>query len=166
MAYGLQWSLAEDLIKQSNFQSETGKGGGSVIIDSTCNYEETLRNGRELVGRHEETGWRYVYVECKVGDLGALDERMRERERCGERLRSQRGGVDVAPWDQEGGKEMSKEENRRLFERWMGNAVRPAREEGVVVVDSLVMGPEECVEFVMERICGIGKGGDESGGKA
>lgn len=74
------------------------------------------------------------------------------------RKSSQRGGVDIAPGDQEGGKEVSKEENRRLFERWVDNVVRPEGEEGVIVVDSVGMGPRECVEFVMKRIGGIGEG--------
>jgi predicted kinase len=82
LTYNLQWTLAEDVIKQ----------GRTVIIDSTCNYEETLTQGTALAERY---GYEYKYVECKVNDIDLLDQRLHSRVS----LRSQRKGVNTPPPD-------------------------------------------------------------------
>lgn len=79
-AYGLQWAVVEDMMKQ----------GLHVIVDSTCNYQEVLDRGLELAGRY---GFTYWYVECRVEDIDVLDERLRTRTP----MRSQRTGVDCPP---------------------------------------------------------------------
>jgi predicted kinase len=82
LTYNLQCTLAEDVIKQ----------GRTVIIDSTCNYEETLTHGAALAERY---GFEYKYAECKVNDIDLLDQRLHSRVS----LRSQRKGVNIPPPD-------------------------------------------------------------------
>jgi predicted kinase len=82
LTYNLQWTLAEDVIKQ----------GRTVIIDSTCNYEETLTQGTALAERY---GYEYKYVECKVNDIDLLDQRLHSSVS----LRIQRKGVNIPPPD-------------------------------------------------------------------
>ncbi|KAL9099932.1 MAG: hypothetical protein Q9163_004634 [Psora crenata] len=53
LAYRLQWTLAQDVMKQ----------GLSVIVDSTCNFPEVLDQGS-----------------CKVRDVDLLDQRLRARD--------------------------------------------------------------------------------------
>jgi predicted kinase len=60
LAYRSQWVLAEDVIKRER----------NVIIDSTCNYEETLNQGIVLARKY---GFNYRYVECRVHDIELLD---------------------------------------------------------------------------------------------
>jgi hypothetical protein len=126
LAYGMDWTLADDLVRQ----------GRSVVVDSTCFYQEVLDRGRELVGRAGE-GWEWWYVECKVGDVDVLDERLKERarEQGGGLMRCQRTGVQEGPVDVDGG-----DDGRRLFERWIEHPCRPdPRDEwvkGVVVFDA------------------------------
>lgn len=55
-AYNLQWTLAQDMMKQ----------GRSVIIDSTCNFPEVLDQGAEHAKQY---GYKYWYVECKATDV-------------------------------------------------------------------------------------------------
>src|ERR1700742_1515168 len=76
LAYRFQWVLAEDMIKQ----------GRNVIIDSTCNYKDTLDQGTTLA---QQYGYDYRYVECRVDDIDLLDRRLCNRVP----LRSQRTGV-------------------------------------------------------------------------
>ncbi len=59
IAYGINWALSEDIMKQKR----------SVIIDSTCNYQETLDRGTALARRYDYDYW---YVECSVDDLDLL----------------------------------------------------------------------------------------------
>lgn len=106
-------------------------------MDSTCNYQETLDRGGDLA---RGAGYEYWYVECQVEDEGVLDGRLKERVKRGEGMRSQRGGVDVAPVDAGGvgGKGYNRE---------------PVRLEGsnAVVVDSME-GAEKCCEEVLRRM--------------
>ena len=80
LAYRLDWTLAEDMIKQ----------GRSVIIDSVCNYNELINDGIALARKY---GYDYKYIECKVGDIDLLDRRLQTRTS----LRSQRTGVNRPP---------------------------------------------------------------------
>lgn len=105
-----------------------------MIMDSTCNYQETIDRGEDLARGAE---YEYWYVELKVEDEGVLDGRLRARMEGGGALRSQRGGVDLAP-EGAGGK---------VYNR------NPVRLEGgnSVVVDSTV-GAEKCCEEVVRRL--------------
>ncbi|KAK0720245.1 hypothetical protein B0H67DRAFT_575444 [Lasiosphaeris hirsuta] len=130
-AYRLGWALVEALMKQ----------GWSVILDSTCNYKETLGSGMRLAEIH---GYEYWYIEGRVDDIGVLDERLHKRVP----LRSQRAGVHCPPSDAVG----ALEDPIALFQRWMENLCRPD-EDGdadIIVVDST--GSPECRERIMERI--------------
>jgi hypothetical protein len=53
LSYSFQWVLASDILKQ----------GRSVVIDSTCNYDETLNQGMALA---KQCRVEYKYVECRV----------------------------------------------------------------------------------------------------
>lgn len=65
-AYSLQWAAAEDIMRR----------GWSVIVDSTCNFRETLDGGTALA---EKYGCVYRYVECRVDDIELVDERLHQR---------------------------------------------------------------------------------------
>ncbi|KAJ0348774.1 hypothetical protein COL154_013702 [Colletotrichum chrysophilum] len=114
-AYHLQWSLAEDAMKQ----------GLNVIIDSTCNFQEVLDHGSALAEKH---GFTYWYVECKVEDIDLLDERLRSRDP----MKSQRTGVDSPP--AAACHARAGEDSRGLFKKWIENPCRP--KHNAIVVDS------------------------------
>ncbi|OAA60873.1 hypothetical protein ISF_05912 [Cordyceps fumosorosea ARSEF 2679] len=136
-AYRLQWALAEDLVARQ---------GLSVIVDSTCNYPETLAEGGALAERH---GCDYWYVECRVRDVDLLDGRLRARPAP---MPSQRGGVDDYPAGAvEGG--VADEDPKERFVTQMGNPCRPATEENVIIVDGTER-PEKLREDILKRILG------------
>jgi predicted kinase len=138
LAYSLDWILAEDFMKQ----------GKSVILDSVCNYNETLENGTRLA---EKYGFEYRYLECRCEDLEVVERRLKGRVG----MRSQRMGVDVPPPD--AGVVGDKEDKKVLFQRWFDNPSRPAGK--AIVVDSSRT-PEECVASILERL-----GGEDAAGK-
>jgi len=75
--YSLQWTAAEQIMQK----------GFSVILDSTCNFKETLETGYALAKKYN---YRHIYVECRVDDICLLDRRLHQRVP----MRSQRRGVD------------------------------------------------------------------------
>ncbi|KAF2429271.1 hypothetical protein EJ08DRAFT_735043 [Tothia fuscella] len=142
LTYSMQWTLAEEMMKQDH----------SVIIDSTCNYEQVLKQGKKLA---EKYGFEYKYVECRVRreDVGTLDERIRGREP----LRSQRRGVDEPPPDAKGVKGAIQDGDeaayRALFMKWVENPCRP--DQGVIVVESNGgKSSQDCLEYVLEQLRG------------
>ncbi|CRK13007.1 hypothetical protein HYQ45_018140 [Verticillium longisporum] len=116
LAYGIGWALAEDAMRQER----------SVVMDSACNYAETLGRGRALAERH---GYEYWYVECRVDVLAVLDRRLRARVP----LRSQRTGIDIAPRDAGAIKNGAEAEAR--FRDRMENPCRP--DSNVIIVQSI-----------------------------
>ncbi|KAH7381778.1 P-loop containing nucleoside triphosphate hydrolase protein [Cadophora sp. MPI-SDFR-AT-0126] len=126
--YALQWTAAESIMKR----------GKSVIVDSTCNFRETLDTGAALAERY---GYLYKYVECSVDDIDLLDKRLHQRVP----MRSQRRGVDEpaldAPPPSQG--------CRAQYQHWMQNPFRPAT--GAIIVDSS-QSPHECVENILKCI--------------
>jgi predicted kinase len=130
-AYQLQWTLAEDLAKQ----------GLSVIIDSTCNFQEVLDRGSELA---ERLGYTYWYVECKVEDIDLLDQRLGTRNP----MTSQRTGVDRPPAAATH-KTHGDEDHRALFQKWIENPCRP--KDNVVIVDS-TQTPETLRDYILKKI--------------
>lgn len=136
-AYQLQWTLAQDVMKQ----------GFNVIIDSTCNFQEVLDQGSTQAKQH---GYIYWYVECKVQDVDLLDQRLRTRDP----MTSQRTGVDYPPAAAaaaaaHGAREG--EDSRTLFKRWIENPCRP--EDNVVIVDS-TQNWEMLQDYILEQIVG------------
>ncbi|TVY47403.1 hypothetical protein LOCC1_G001811 [Lachnellula occidentalis] len=130
LAYGLDWKLAEDLIKQ----------GRSVIIDSVCNYNEALDRGSALA---QQYGYDYKYVECRVDDVDLLDQRLQNRVS----MRSQRTGVNRPPLDVSGARDSR--DYRAVFQRWMEDSSWPA--SIAIVVDS-TRSPEKCRDDILEQI--------------
>lgn len=134
-AYLLQWKLADDFMMNQ---------GISVIIDGTCNYPEVLERGTALAARH---GYAYRYVECQVGDVDLLDERLRARPA----MTSQRSAVDCPPVAAQGTGSRVGEDARALFARWMNSPCRPDDENCVITLDS-TRSPEELCEQILKRV--------------
>ena len=131
-AYRLQWTLAEDMIKQ----------GLSIIMDSVCNYEQVLNQGSALAMKY---GYTYWYIECQVHDIELLDQRLRARDP----LSSQRSGVDRPPAAAESVR--PKQDSRELFQRWMKKPWRPT--DNAIIVDSSE-NPEALRDYVLKQILG------------
>jgi predicted kinase len=134
LAYRLQWVLAEEMINQ----------GRNVIVDSTCNYEDTLRTGITLARKYS---YNYKYVECRVtmNDIALLDQRLRKRDR----MRSQRTGVaspslDAIPFGPK------TPDYNALFKGWIEKPCRP--DDDIIVVHSSVNSPDECLSYILEQI--------------
>ncbi len=129
-AYNLQWAFAKEAVQQ----------GFSVIIDSTCNFQEVLNRGSALA---EQYGLTYWYVECKVEDIGLLDARLRTRVP----MRSQRTGVERPPEDAVSTRQG--EDSRALFKKWIEAPCRPA--QNVIIVDSTA-GLEAARDHILSQI--------------
>ncbi|KAI0150566.1 P-loop containing nucleoside triphosphate hydrolase protein [Xylariaceae sp. FL1272] len=137
-AYLLQWKLAEDFLEQ---------GVNRVIIDSTCNYSEVLEQGSSLAAQR---GYAYWYVECSVGDVDLLDQRLRARLP----MASQRSAINCPPVAaQENGARVG-EDSRALFAKWMGRPCRPDDDSRVIVVDSKAS-PELLCGQILSRFAGL-----------
>jgi len=143
LTYDLDWVLVDDMMKQ----------GHSVIIDSTCNYSETLENGTKIARRH---GWDYWYVECKFTDIGELDWRLRARTP----LRSQRVSVEEPPLDAVAARHFA-EDGHVVVGRKIENPVRPAGDSKHVIVVDSSRSAEGCVEEILKRI-GVEFGGGQA----
>jgi len=141
LTYGLQWVLAEDIMRQNR----------SVIIDSACNYKETRDDGIELAKKYNHV---YRYVECQVDDLNIIDERLQSRDR----MRSQRSGIASGPDDPEGQSSFpssSYADNSIEAAAFIHNFASPSRpESGVINIDS-TKSFQECVHTVLKRICAL-----------
>lgn len=137
-AYDLQWALARDMMRQDF----------SVIVDSTCNFQEVLDQGSALARQH---GHDYWYVECKVRDIDLLDKRLRAREP----MTSQRAGVNQPPSaavTQQAalyGARTETEDARALFKRWIEHPCLP--DDNAVVVDA-TGDPEALRDHILEQI--------------
>ncbi|KAJ3461524.1 hypothetical protein MRS44_010077 [Fusarium solani] len=131
-AYNLQWRLAEDFMRQ----------GLSVIVDSTCNFQEVLDQGSALA---EQQGFTYWYIECKVEDIDLLDERLRTRDP----MKSQRTAVDCPPVAARSAR--VGEDSRLLFKKWIESPCRP--ESNSIVLDS-TNSPEANRDLVLKQIVG------------
>ncbi|PVH70152.1 hypothetical protein DL98DRAFT_472917 [Cadophora sp. DSE1049] len=127
-AYSLQWAAVESILQR----------GKSVIVDSTCNFRETLDAGAALAELH---GYRYRYVECSVDDIDRLDKRLHQRVP----MRSQRRGVDESALDAP----RPSEGCRAQYQHWMENPCRPAMD--AIIVDCS-QSPHECVENILKYI--------------
>lgn len=129
LTYGLQWVLAGDLLNQ----------GRNVIIDSTCNFQETLDQGTKLARQY---GYDYVYIECRVSlsDIDILEKRLRDRVA----LRSQRTSVDTEPIDGNSADPLAR------YKKWIESPLRPAS-HAVIAVDS-TGSPADCLDHVMKQM--------------
>lgn len=116
------------------------KQGRSVIIDSTCNYDEVLNQGTALARQY---GYSYKYIECRVDDIDMLDRRLRDRVS----LRGRRTGVNHPPPDI--GDARHSEDYRPLFKKWIEDPCRPATD--AIVVDS-TGSPEECRDYILKQV--------------
>ncbi|KAI8662467.1 hypothetical protein NCS56_01050700 [Fusarium sp. Ph1] len=131
-AYNLQWRLAEDFMKQ----------GLSVIVDSTCNFQEVLDRGSAIA---EHQGFTYWCVECKVEDIDLLDERLRTRDP----MKSQRTAVNCPPAAASSAR--VGEDSRALFRKWIESPCRP--ESNFIVLDS-TSSLEANLDLVLKQIVG------------
>lgn len=131
-AYQLQWTLAEDMMKQ----------GLGVIVDSVCNYEQVLNQGSALAKKY---GYTYWYVECQVRDIDLLDKRLRARDP----LPSQRTGVERPPAAASDAR--PKQDPHELFQAWIEKPWRP--NNNAIVVDS-TDNPEVLRDYILKQILG------------
>ena len=134
-AYEQQWESAQDIVERQNL---------SVIIDSTCNYQEVLDRGLALAQR---PGYSFWYVECKVQNIDLLDQRLRARIP----MKSQRTGVDCPPAAASACGARSEEDSRALFKKWIEHPWRP--KANVVIVDSTI-DSAELRDQVLKQIFG------------
>ncbi|KAF3911146.1 hypothetical protein AA313_de0207984 [Arthrobotrys entomopaga] len=118
-AYRLQWTLAQDFMKQ----------GHSIVMDSTCNYQEVLDQGSAL---SKQYGFTYWYVECKVQDIELLDQRLRSRQNP---MTSQRTGVNRPPIAAVHSSHTD-QDSRALFQKWIDHPCRPLGDDHAIIVDS------------------------------
>ena len=130
LTYGLDWVLAEDMIKQKR----------NIVMDSICNYNEVLEQGTALARRY---GYDYRYVECRVKDIDLLDRRLRDRVP----MRCQLTGVTRPPPDVSGAHQT--EDYHALYKKWMESPCRPA--DNSIVVDSSGS-MEESLDYVLKQI--------------
>jgi predicted kinase len=105
VSYRVVVSLADDLLAQ----------GHGVVIDSPCLYDELLWSGQQLADRHRAA---YRYIECVVGDVALLDQRLRARTP----MRSQRPSVDDPPCDVPG---VAGADGAAQFRAWSAGMKRP-----------------------------------------
>lgn len=129
VAYAMDWALADEAMKLRR----------NVILDSTCNYTETLNQGQKLAQKHGYSYW-YIEIRTDMHHLGLLDERLKRRAP----LRAQRTAVDALPSDAIQCGHITDDPKAR-FMNWMLNPCRP--DENLIVV-----GVEDSVE---ERIANI-----------
>ena len=135
LTYNLQWVLAGDLLRQ----------GRNVIVDSTCNYQETLDQGTALARQH---GYRYAYIECvlSISDIGLLEQRLRERVA----LRSQRTSVDAEPRDFDDAHSSSHGDAVARYKEWIESPVRP---DGVSIIAVDATGsPSDCLSSALKQL--------------
>lgn len=135
LTYSLQWVLAGDFIRQ----------GRNVIIDSTCNYHETLDQGTALARHHR---YDYAYIECVVStsDIGLLEQRLRDRVA----LRSQRTSVDAEPRDAVGGDSSSGGDPLTRYKTWIESPIRPAG-NSIIAVDA-TGSPAGCLASALKQL--------------
>jgi predicted kinase len=133
-AYQLQWMLAQDVMKQ----------GLSVIIDSTCNFQEVLDQGSASASKQ---GYAYWYVECRVQDVDLLDQRLRARDP----MTSQRAGVDRPPPAAAARGASGDGDSHALFKKWIEQPCRP--EDNAIIVDS-TGNPEMLRDYILKQISG------------
>jgi predicted kinase len=131
LTYGFQWALAKEFIAQGQIV---------IIIDSTCNYPQTLEQGETLA---RLCNYEYAYVECRANSLELLEERLKSRVT----MRSQRRGINEGPVDAIGARHI--EDSRALFQRWIENPCRPA--SGVIVVNS-TNSVGDSLEYVLKQL--------------
>jgi predicted kinase len=132
-AYELQWTLAQDVMKQ----------GLSVIIDSTCSFQVVLDRGSEFA---KIQGYQYWYVECQVRDVNLLDRRLRSRVP----MTNHRTGVDSAPAAAVVNDISEHEDSRATFKRWIENPCRPEG-NNIDIVDS-IGNPEMLRDHILRMI--------------
>jgi len=132
IAYRMDWALAEEVIKQ----------GRSVIIDSPCNYQEALDQGRALATRYGYAYW-YLEIRTDVHNLALLDARLRTRTP----LRAQRACVDENPTDAKEARHTQADAQAR-FKRW----VNPCRPDGNIIVVDTAGNLQERIDYILNQL--------------
>ncbi|KAI3395703.1 hypothetical protein diail_926 [Diaporthe ilicicola] len=134
LTYSLQWVLTRDLLRQ----------GRNVIVDSTCNHQETLDQGTALAQKH---GYDYIYIECRmsVSDIDLLEQRLHDRVA----LRSQRTSVDAELTDADGAHRKSHGDALARYKTWIESPVRPA--SNAIIVDS-TSSITDCLEHALKQM--------------
>ena len=124
VAYAMDWALADEAMKLRR----------NVILDSTCNYNETLDQGHRLASKHHYCYW-YIEIRADMHHLELLDERLKNRTP----LRAQRTTIDALPSDAIHCGHITEDPKAR-FMNWMLNPCRPDDNTIVVSVEDSVAG--------------------------
>ena len=101
--------------------------GHHVILDSPCLYEILLRRGQMIAA---EAGAEYLYIECRLDDLAALDDRLRSRER----MPSQVASIYSHP--------RHPNITEATFQDWQANMSRP--DDNYLLINS-ALPPDACI---------------------
>lgn len=135
LTYGLQWVLTGDLLRQ----------GRNVIMDSTCNFQETLDQGTALARQH---GYEYAYIECvmSISDIDLLKKRLSERVA----LRSQRTSAEAEPRDVDSAHGSGCDDALGRYKKWIESPVRPAS-GSIIAVDS-TRSPDDCLGSALKQL--------------
>lgn len=135
ISYRMNWVLAEDAMQR----------GRNIIVDSICNYQTTLDEGRALAQKYGYT-YRYVEIRADIDDLALLDSRLRSRVS----LRAQRTSVNNRPSDA-GGARHVQDDAQPLFQKWITNPSRPNDEVEMIVVDA-AGNLDERLEYILKKL--------------
>lgn len=133
VAYAMDWALADEAMKLRR----------NIILDSTCNYNETLDQGRRLASKYDYCYW-YVEIRASMHHLELLDERLKKRVP----LRAQRTAIDALPSDAIECGHISGDPKAR-FLNWMLNPCRPDENLIVVSVEDSV---EKRIESILRQL--------------
>lgn len=135
LTYGLQWVLASDLLRQ----------GHNVIVDSTCNFQETLDQGIALARQH---GYEYAYIECvmSISDIDLLKKRLSDRVA----LRSQRTSAEAEPRDVDSAHGSNCDDALGRYKKWIESPVRPA--SGPLVAVDSTRSPGDCLSSALKQL--------------
>ena len=133
ITYRLDWSLAEDLVKQ----------GRNVNVDSICSYQETVEQGANLAQKYGYAYW-YVEIRADLGDIALLDERLRTRVP----EKAQRTTVYV---NATGATQMTREGAEEQVKKWILNPSCPPTNDNLIVVDSKGV-LDDTVGHIMNRL--------------
>lgn len=122
LTYLIDWALAEEVMKQ----------GQSVIMDSICNYQETVNQGSRLARKYRYAYW-YIEIRADPDNLALLDHRLRTRKS----LKSQRRSVNAHPLHGMKVGYTSKDDQALVqFRNWVVNPCRPKGNANTIVVSA------------------------------
>ena len=120
-SYEILLALAPRLLEQ----------GHHVILDSPCLYDILLARGQAIAAN---AGAQYLYIECQLDDLKALDSRLRGRQR----MPSQVASIDEHP--------RHPNISAATFRSWQANMSRP--DQDYLLIDTAAPA-DHCIQLAI-----------------